>query len=260
MKRILVTGGTGNLGKWVIEHLLEKNYDVSILSTREKLSLANNVALFKGDLAKNIGLAPASDEAEIVIHCASNPRSFEHTDIEGTRNLLRSINRERTQHFVYISIVGVDKSDYPYYKAKYAVEKMTADSGIPYTILRTTQFHGFILSFIKSFVKDAPGREIKIPVGMKFQSVDIREVDKKLVGCLDKAEGLLPDFGGSEVLNFEEMVQNYLDIVASKSLLSPTNIGAELYELFRSGVNLCPENAFGKLTWQRFLEDKIIAQ
>lgn len=250
---VLVTGGTGNLGKWVVEYLLQQNYDVSILTTQTNSFPKKDIKIFKGDLANNLGLTQATAEADIIIHCASNSRSFEKTDIEGTSNLLSSINRERTQHFIYISIVGVDKSNYPYYRAKYAVEKMIASSGIPYTILRATQFHGFVLNMLQSFVNDSFNNVIKIPSGMRFQSVDIREVAKRLVDCMEEDAGLLPDFGGPEILPFEEMVQKYLDITGTKAVLQPVNTIGERYDLFRSGVNLCPENAYGKITWEHFL-------
>lgn len=257
MKQVLVTGGTGRLGKWVVDYLLQKNLGVSILSTKENLSLKNNITLFKGNLATNSGLSEATAEADMIIHCASNSKSFEQTDINGTRNLLNAISKEKTKHFVYISIVGVDKSGYPYYRAKYTVEKMIAGSGIPYTILRATQFHSFVLTMVQSLIKDQSGRVIKIPAGMKFQSVDIREVAKQLVDGLEKDAGLLPDFGGPEILPFEVMVQIYLTITKTKAVIQPASMEGVRYDLFRSGVNLCPHHAIGKITWQRFLEETI---
>jgi uncharacterized protein YbjT (DUF2867 family) len=255
MKRVLVTGGTGHLGQYVIDCLLKKNFDISVLSSRANILLNHNVALFKGDLANNVGLIPATAEADMVIHCASDSSDFERVDINGTRNLLGSINRKRTQKFVYISIVGVDKSNFPYYRAKYDVEKMIAGNGISYTILRTTQFHRFVLNMIRSFVNDTPRGVIRIPSGMRFQPVDTREVAQKLVHCLDESSGLVDQFGGPEVLAFEEMAQNYLDITETKTLFEPLNIAGERFDLFRSGINLCPENAFGKISWKNFLQD-----
>ena len=167
---------------------------------------------------------------------------------------MKSLNKERTKHFIYISIVGVDKSNYPYYKAKHVTEKIiTGSSGIPYTILRATQFHNFILSIVQSFTTEK-NETITIPSGMKFQSVDIREVANKLIDILQTPSGLLPDFGGPEILPFEKMVQEYLNITKSQSLLKASAIPGERYELFRSGVNLCPGHTDGKITWQNFLE------
>jgi uncharacterized protein YbjT (DUF2867 family) len=257
MEKVLVTGGTGNLGKWIIEYLLQHNFNVAILSSQTNISLKNDIEILKGDLANNTGLTQSTADADIIIHCASNPRNFEKTDIEGTRNLLSSINRKRIQHFIYISIVGVDKSDYTYYQAKYAAEQMIAGSGIPFTILRTTQFHSFILSMVQSFVNDQSSGIVKIPMRMKFQSVDIREVAKQLVDCLGQAAGLLPDFGGPEILSFEEMVRVYLSLSKTNLILQPENLEGKRYDLFRSGVNLCPDRAYGKITWKSFLAENL---
>jgi uncharacterized protein YbjT (DUF2867 family) len=257
MKKILITGGTGNLGKQVVDLLLpRKEFEISILSSRANAHSSDNVKMFKGDLANNMGLANATEEAEILIHCASDARNFKEIDIEGTHNLLSSSNK-KIRHFIYISIVGVDKSNYPYYLAKHQAEKMIAGSGIPYTILRTTQFHSFVLALLQPFIENKVNGVIKIPGGMKFQSVDIKEVAQKLVELsLAEASGLLPEFGGPEILSFEEIGRSYVDITRSEGVIEHTDFEGARYKLFRTGVNLCPGNKFGKLTWQEYLKEK----
>lgn len=257
MKKILITGGTGNLGKQVVGFLLPyKEFEISILSSHPNAHSSNNVKIFKGDLANNIGLAKATEEAEIIIHCASDPTNFNKVDIEGTENLLNSLDK-KIRNFIYISIVGVDKRNYPYYQAKYQVENMIADTGIPYTILRATQFHNFILAMLQPFTENEANGIIKMPRGMKFQSVDIKEVAKKLVELsLEEASGLLPDFGGPEILSLEEMCRSYLNIIKSEGMIEPADFEGARYDLFRSGVNLCPENKYGKITWQDYLTSK----
>ena len=258
MKKILITGGTGNLGKQVVDLLLlHKEFEVNILSSRANAHSSDNVKIFKGDLANNVGLANATEEAEIIIHCASNASNFKQVDIDGTYNLLNSLNK-KIRHFIYISIVGVDKSSYPYYQAKHQVEKMIAGSGIPYTVLRTTQFHSFVLAMLQPFIENKTNGVIKIPPGMIFQSVDIKEVSKKLVEIsLEEATGLLPDFGGPDILSFENMCQDYLRIMKLEGIIEPADIEGARYELFRTEVNLCPHNVFGTITWQKYLKDNL---
>jgi uncharacterized protein YbjT (DUF2867 family) len=257
MKKILITGGTGNLGRQVVGFLLlHKEFEISILSSRSNTHSSNNVKIFKGDLVNNIGLAHATKEAEIIIHCASDARNFKQVDIDGTLNLLNSLNK-KIRHFIYISIVGVDKSNYPYYQAKHEVENSIAGSGIPHTILRTTQFHSFVLAMLQPFIENKTNGIIKIPRRMKFQSVDITEVAKRLVEIsMEKASGLLPEFGGPEILSFEEICRIYLNIIKSEDIIEPADFEGIRYELFRTGVNLCPDNIFGKTTWQEYLKDK----
>lgn len=254
MKNVLVTGGTGNLGKQVVDYLQRKNYSVCVLSTKESTFRRKDFLFVRGDLSTNTGLDKATSQADIIIHCASDPRNFEQVDLVGTRNLLQSINRAITQHIIYISIVGVNKSTYPYYRTKFAAEELIANSGIPYTILRTTQFHNFILSILKSFINSQLNGVASIPSGMRFQSVDVREVAGMLVDNLEHPAGLLPDFGGPQILTFEDMVQSYLNVTKTNVKIEVTDIAGEQFDLFRSGVNLSPNNSFGNITWQSFLE------
>ncbi|HEY5328100.1 MAG TPA: NAD(P)H-binding protein [Mucilaginibacter sp.] len=252
MKTILVTGGTGNLGKEVVHQLINKSYQVSILSSQQNLEFDKAVEIFKGDLGENTGLVEAMADADIIVHCASSPKDPQKIDIEGTGNLLAAIDKNKTRHFIYISIVGVDKSDYPYYQAKYKVEKMIAESGLPYSILRTTQFHSFIYNMIKSFVSD--DNSIQIPQGMRFQPIELKEVAVRIVQLVENgATGLLPHTGGPQVLSIEDMVLSYLNIFGLHQIFQPMPIGSPRYDLFRSGINLCPANAVGLTTWEEFL-------
>ncbi|HUZ58534.1 MAG TPA: NAD(P)H-binding protein [Hanamia sp.] len=252
MKKVLVTGGTGTLGSEVVKQLLFQQYHTSVLTSRQNPSLPQGCRICNGDLAKNTGLREALQNADIVIHCASNPKSPLETDVRGTRNLMDAIDKNKTHHFIYISIVGIDKSNYPYYKAKSVVEKIIEESGIPFTILRTTQFHNLVLSLIQSFENN--DGTILVPSGLRFQSIDVSEVAGYLVAIAkEKPGGLLPDRGGPEILTIEEMTKDYLDFLGRQDALHIKPLESERFDLFRSGINLCPYNKSGKITWKEFL-------
>lgn len=257
MNSILITGGTGHLGRKVAGVLTKKNFKVGILTTQTVPKNKENCIIYRtGNLIDNSGLKEATGNVDIIIHCASDPGNFQQADIAGTKNLLNAIDRRSIKHFVYISIVGVDKSSYPYYRAKLKVENLLSDSGIPYTIVRTTQFHYFILTMIQNLINETTGNNsvLKIPEGLKFQSVSTQEVAELLaVTSLESPKGLLPDFGGKEVLSFAEMAVCYLNefqLDRQVQLEMTTDIR---HQLFRSGVNLCPDNTFGRQTWKDFL-------
>jgi len=252
--KILVTGGTGTLGQSVVHQLLAQHHQVCVLSSQQNPSLPKGIHIFKGDLAANAGLREATENAAIIIHCASNPKASQKTDIDGIHNLLGAIEKNRAQHFIYISIVDVDKSTYPYYGSKRTVEKIIAESGIPYSILRTTQFHNLVLNIIQQFTSNSNNRIIQIPQGMRFQSIDVNEVASLLIELVKTAPaGLLPNAGGPQVLTFEEMAQAYLDVFKRTDVLQPMPVEGERFDLFRSGINLCPENVCGRITWEEFL-------
>jgi len=257
MNKILVTGGTGLLGREIVRQLISKDRPVRILTTQSEPAVPVQAEICFGDLVSGDGLQAAVKQCNTIIHCASNPRDFQETDVFGTQNLLQAIDRNTVRHLIYISIVGVDKSDYPYYVAKKRVEDKIAESGVPFTILRTTQFHHFVYNLIQGLQK--PGEDIlEIPDGMKFQSVDIREVAEKLIAITEsKPFGLLTNFCGPQVMMFEEYVQQYLNLTNNPIQWKASPLQGPRYDLFRSGINLCANDSAGKITWTDFLSKSI---
>lgn len=253
MKNILVTGGTGDLGKEVVQQLLNLNHKVYVLTSRQDPLLPAACEVVKANLVTGEGLKKAAKEADIIIHCASNAKDPKNVDEEGTKNLLRVIGKNRVQHFIYISIVGIDKSIFPYYLVKARVEKMIQSSGVPFTVLRATQFHSFVLKMIGLFSLE--NGSMIVPKGIRFQPVDVKEVAARLVRISQQhPAGMLPDMGGPEVLTIEQMVQDYLKSCRRTETMQLSDASNERYELFRSGINLCPSNAYGKITWRTFLQ------
>jgi len=257
MHTILVTGGTGTLGKEVVRQLVDNDNDVRVLSSQQNPDLPEEVTLFSGNLATGVGLQKAVDGAEIIIHCASNPREPQGVDINGTRHLINAAKHNEVRHFIYISIVGIEKSDYPYYRSKAKAERIIRKSGIPWSILRTTQFHDFILSIIKSF--EINHASIIVPEGMQFQSVDIREVANRLVTLSEeKPKGRLPDMGGPQILSIEKMTGIYLKTNSEDNvkIISKTTED-KLHDVFRTGINLFQNKQQGKITWKEFLQFRL---
>lgn len=258
MKNILVTGATGTLGRALIKQLLKQHFQVNALSSRQNPLLPPEVKIYRGDMVTNSGLIEAVHNNDVIIHCASDPANHQQVDVAGTRALLAATGKNRDIHFIYISIAGIEKSDYSYYKAKKEAEDLIREHGLPWSVLRTTQFHSFVLKFIESFDNNKE-QPIIIPEGMRFQSVDIAEVAGRLTELIKEGPlALLPTMGGPEVLCFEEMVEIYLQICGRNNIIQVKPLRAARYDLFRSGVNLCPEHADGKITWKQFLRSQLL--
>lgn len=171
----LITGGTGKLWQELSKQLINKGFKVNILSSKENPDIQYYSKIYTGDLTEVSSLKDAVLNSDIIIHCASNPKNSKTVDVEGTKNLLQIAHLKQLKHFIYISIVGVDKSKFPYYQAKFEVEKIIQESNLSWSILRATQFHDMILNrFIKPF--DGKPGPLKIPQGMQFQSIAIEDV------------------------------------------------------------------------------------
>ena len=155
--RILVTGGTGTLGRLVVPRLRDAGCDVRVLSRRTH-EAADGVEYVTGDLLKDEGIQAAVDGAEIIVHCAGNAKG----DDEATRNLVRAASRAGAQHLVYISVIGadripvvsaIDRAMFGYFASKLAAERIVADSGLPWTTLRAAQFHDLQLKVAQQMAK-----------------------------------------------------------------------------------------------------------
>src|SRR5215210_2773888 len=139
--QVLVTGGTGVLGRRVVELLGSAAVETRVLSHRGVPGTT------PGDLSTGEGLDEAVRGIDTIVHCATSPfRRAHRVDVEGTRRLLEAAARAGVSHLVYISIVGIDLAEsYPYYRVKLDAERVVEGSPLPYTILRATQFYDLVL-------------------------------------------------------------------------------------------------------------------
>ena len=255
--QILITGGTGSLGQQVSRLLMECGYNTTILSTRDKPGIRYFNSIKKGNLNDPESLDRALNGIDTIIHCASNSGDYIMTDIEGTVNLLKAAVREDIRHLIYISIAGVDKSQFPYYKAKLKAEQFIMKSVTPWSVIRATQFHDFVLNRLIKVFDKGRGSILTIPSGMRFQSIDAGEVAEKIVNRFKSGPSFKTEItGGPMIMEFEKMTRVYLDKLGRDDKIQIMDFDNDLYRLFSSGVNLCPEFNAGKRTWEEYLNRK----
>ena len=256
---ILVTGGTGTLGRLVVPRLRDAGCNVRVLSRRSHES-EDGIEFMTGDLATGEGIEPAVDGVETIVHCAGSAKG----DEDKTRNLVRAASRAGSPHLVYISVVGaeripvlsgVDRAMFGYFASKRAAEKVVEDSGLPWTTLRATQFHDAMLLMARQLVKLPV---IPVPSGFHFQPVEADEVATRLVELsLGKPSGLVPDIAGPRVYGMNELVRSYLRASHRHRLIMPVRLPGKAARAFRAGANLAPEQAVGHRTWEEFLADRM---
>jgi uncharacterized protein YbjT (DUF2867 family) len=147
--RVLVTGGTGTLGRLLVPRLRDAGYHVRVLS-RHRNDGPEGIEVVTGDLATGEGIDAAVEGMEIIVHCASSFKG----DEDKARHLIRAATQSGPRHLVNISVVGtdripimsrIDRTMFGYLGSKLAAERIVADSGLPWTTLRATQFHDLIL-------------------------------------------------------------------------------------------------------------------
>jgi uncharacterized protein YbjT (DUF2867 family) len=248
---ILLTGGTGTLGRLVVPLLRDAGYDVRVLS-RHSHEPGDGVEYVTGDLLKGEGIESAVDGAEIILHLAGGPKG----DDEATRNLVRAASRAGVQHLVHISVIGADRVPLGYFTSKFGAERAVADSGVPWTTLRAAQFHDLVLTVVQKMAKLPV---VPVPGGLRFQPVDSGEVAARLVELtLGKPAGLVLDLAGPKVYGMAELVRGYLQARGKRRLMMPVRMPGKAGRAYRAGENLSREGAFvGQRTWEDFLAERL---
>jgi uncharacterized protein YbjT (DUF2867 family) len=248
---VLVTGGTGVLGSRVVERLGSAGIEARVLSR------SGRYGTYKGDLLTGEGLDLAVRGADTIIHCASSPfRKARQIDVDGTGRLLEAAARAGVSHFVYISIVGVDRaSSYPYYRTKLEAERVIEGSPVPYTILRATQFYDFVLEAIRLLDRMPV---MVVPEGFLGQPIDVGEVADRLVElALSEPAGRVRDVGGPEVRTLTDAVRSYFEVTGRRRKIFEVPLPGKTARALREGALTCPDGAYGKIRWEEFLRGKV---
>ena len=257
MTKVLVTGGTGVLGREVVARLRESGSTVRIMSRQSQpATLPPNTEWTQAQLETGQGLEPAVSGIDAIVHAASSPfKNSQQIDVEGTKRLLEAARRAGVGHVVYISIVGIDRIPYAYYRHKLATEGVVQASGSPWTILRATQFHDLVDTFFHVLAK-VPLIAF-VPTNWKDQPVAAADVAARLAECaIAPPAGMLPDMGGPEVFTAKELFRSWLAAREMRRLIVPIRLFGALASGFRRGDNTCPDHRQGKITWEAWLHDK----
>ena len=247
--QILVTGGTGTLGRALVRRLVDQGRPVRVLSRRPPPAGRGPVGWATGNLRTGRGIDAAVAGLDVIVHCATGLG-----DVGAARHLIESARRARSPQVVYISIVGVDRIPIGYYKSKLEVERLVENSGLPWTVLRATQFDQLIVRGCQALARLPV---MLVPAGIAFQPVDAREVAGRLAGlATGPAAGRVPDMGGPEVRDAAELARSYLRAVGRHRPVQPVRLPGAAFAGYRRGGHLAPDHATGQVTFAEFLAER----
>lgn len=251
---VLVTGGTGTLGRAFVEAVERAGWTSRVLSRRPAPDdLPPEREWARGDLADGSGLASAVAGVDAILHAATDAvKDPRRVDVRGTRLLLAAAESEGTGHLLFPSVVGIDRMPYRYYDAKLEAEEIVAGSPVPHTTVRITQFHAFVHAFV-SAVGKLP--VMPLPTEAKLQSIDVGEAAAHLVELLDAGPaGRAPPAAGPEVLSLGEMARSWARILGKRRWIVRLPLPGRLARGFRDGAATEPDRAVGGTTWEAWLE------
>ncbi len=204
--KIVVIGGTGLIGSKTVAILRRRGHEVVAASPK------SGVNSITGE-----GLKEAMAGAEVVIDLTNSP-SFEDKAVleffeTSGRNLLASEGAAGVRHHVALSIIGIDRTDNGYFRAKVAQEKLIEASGIPYTIIRATQFLEFLAGIADSSMDE---NKVRLPPGL-FQPIAADDVASVVAeAALAEPRNGIIEIAGPEQAPFDEIVARYLKAVGDR--------------------------------------------
>jgi uncharacterized protein YbjT (DUF2867 family) len=199
LMKILVVGGTGLIGSQVIANLTQLGHEAVSASPRSGV-----------DSVTGEGLAEAVTGVHTLVDVSNSP-SFDDEPVmqfftASTRNLLDAERAAGVRHHVALSIVGADRAtDSGYMRAKVAQEKLIEESGVPYSIVRATQFFEFIDAIADSA---ADGDTVRLPHGA-FQPIAAADVATAVTrAAVEQPINGIINIAGPEKLGMDDFIRN----------------------------------------------------
>lgn len=243
--RIAVAGGTGTVGRHVVAIATERGHHVVSMSRSDGV-----------DLVTGRGLDQALRNVETVIDVsgvqALSTKKAVDFFTNATQNLLAAEKEAAVKHHVALSIVGIDHANSGLYAGKLVQEDEVRHGVIPWTLLRSTQFHEFVPMSIKAA---SVGPLVFVPT-MRTQPVAAREVAAALVDAAEAGpQGRLPDLGGPQAEQLKGLVAAYLAKTRQKKRIVPLHLPGPMGKAMRSGGLIpAPGSAVGHQTFSEWLE------
>ncbi|WP_439672742.1 NmrA family transcriptional regulator [Cupriavidus necator] len=200
--KIVVIGGTGLIGSKVVARLAGQGHEVVAASPQ------TGVNALTGE-----GLSQALAGAQVVVDVANSPSFADdavlHFFETSGRNLAAAEKAAGVAHHVALSVVGTDKlSQSGYFRGKIAQEALIRNAGIPYTIVRSTQFLEFLGGIVQS---GADGDSVRLS-SASIQPIASDDVAEAVAdhALADPVNGIV-DIAGPERFHLSDLVQRYLD-------------------------------------------------
>ncbi len=236
--RIAVVGASGLIGAPLCELLESRGHEVR--------RLHRGSATHPVDLSTGAGLESALAGVDVVVNAANQPppRRPGPVLVEGTRRLLTASRA----HHVLVSIVGIDTLGplNGYYRAKLEQEQLVRESGQPFSIVRSTQFHEFLGAFALRLAR----WKLEMHHGGLVQPISARETAAVVArAATSESTGTTITVAGPEVLTITQLR-------AGRGLWVPVPIGGRIGEAVRQGaLTLADPDVRGVLSYPQWLAE-----
>ncbi|MEV0896927.1 NAD(P)H-binding protein [Actinoplanes sp. NPDC049802] len=246
---VLVTGASGTLGTAVTPVLAAAGFQIRPMSRKARPGWVT------ADLVTGAGLVEAVHGVDAIVHLASSPgRKQRETDVEGTRRLLAAAATAGVRHALYVSIVGIDRVPFGYYRAKLATEAVVREAGVPFTILRATQFPSLVDTLFTVSSRMGP---LIVDPRLRMQPVHVHDVAQRIAGLLgEPPTGQVVEIAGPRVMTFAEMAGPWAAARGTRRPVWSVRLPGGLVRSVREGGLISTGGSTGTRTWDDYLAER----
>ena len=232
--KVLVTGGTGVVGQAAVTELLKRGHSVRLVSRNAvedakqwpaKNGASPGVECWAASVSDQSELKGCTDGCDLVLHVAgiveeSPPEvTFENTNVEGTRAILREAERAKVGRFIYISSLGAEAGRSPYHRSKRRAEDIVRNFAGGWIILRPGNVYGpgdEVVSVLLGMVRTLPVVPVVGSGEDKFQPIWVEDLAAAIAACVERTDlhGRVLDLAGSDVTSINDLLDRLGEITA----------------------------------------------
>ncbi len=248
--RVLVTGATGFVGRYVVKALLSQGIEVRALvrdPLRERILDDLNTDIYYGSVTNRSALRLAMVRVDAVVHLVAvlrqqNRKAYRTINHQGTWNVVSAAKAEKVNHLVHMSLLGVkDSSKYPYLYSRWLGEQEVIKSGIPYTILRPSFLFGpgdQFITVLAALAKLLPLIPTPRLDRARFQPMSVEDLAKCVALTVGNEDlmGKVVELGGPEHLSYSQVLRVVLSTCSLSRARVPTPL--PVLRLIAAGLSL----------------------
>jgi uncharacterized protein YbjT (DUF2867 family) len=252
-----VTGASGVLGRSLLWRPAARAYRIRGTTRRRvtPVGAPEGLQWRRANLATGEGIHAALAGVDTVVHAASDAHGDTRaTDVEGTARLVHAARLAGAQHFIYVSIIGVDRVPLAYYRHKAAAEHAVQSGEVPWTIVRGTQFHDFIDVLCRKLSRFPIAFA---PAGFLVQPIHVDAFADAVWQCVARGPvRQVTSVAGPDVLTFADILRAWMHAQGRVKPLLSLPLPGRVAAAVRRGELTARDHAVHGVTWDEWLQSK----